>query len=159
MLDPLSAVGVVGNIVQFIDFSGNLISKSVEIYRSIDGALAEHVDTETAAKHLIFLSDKLRKNDARQSLSTKTGRDGKLKELCDACESVAKDLLEALDKVKVDGKGKREQWKSIRKALRSVWSKEQIQELAQRLDNLRAGLNLHVVADLRWVSVFPIILS
>ena len=70
-----------------------------------------------------------------------------LKRLCDSCKSTADELLAALDKVKVIGKQGR--WKSIRKALRSVWSKEQIRELERRLASFRVELNLHVFVDLK----------
>jgi hypothetical protein len=140
MMDPLSTIGLVGNIVQFVDFGSKLISKSVELYRSTEGALDENLDTETATNHLKDLNEKL-KNGAKS-----TG-DTTLKDLCEACDKVARELLEALDKVKV--KGKHEKWKSIRKALRSVCSKEHIEELEQRLARLRAELNLHLVVDLR----------
>jgi hypothetical protein len=144
MMDPLSTIGLVGNIVQFVDFGSKLISKSVELYRSTEGALDENLDTETATNHLKDLNEKL-KNGAKA-----TG-DTTLKDLCEACDKVARELLEALGKVKV--KGKHEKWKSIRKALRSVWSKEHIEELEQRLARLRAELNLHLVVDLRCVCV------
>ena len=140
MMDPLSTIGLVGNIVQFVDFGSKLISKSVELYQSTEGALDENLGAETATNHLKDLNEKL-KNDAKS-----TG-DTTLKDLCEACDQVARELLEALDKVKV--KGKHEKWKSIRKALRSVWSKEHIEELEQRLARLRAELNLHLIVDLR----------
>lgn len=139
-MDPLSTIGLVGNIVQFVDFGSKLISKSVELYQSTEGALDENLGAETATNHLKDLNEKL-KNDAKS-----TG-DTTLKDLCEACDQVARELLEALDKVKV--KGKHEKWKSIRKALRSVWSKEHIEELEQRLARLRAELNLHLIVDLR----------
>jgi len=141
-MDILTAIGLVGNIVQFVDFGSKLISKSVELYRSGEGALGENIDTETATYHLLLLNDKLK------DTATSTG-DKTLLDLCEACHTVARDLLEALDKVKV--KGKQQKWKSIRKALRSVWSKEDIEELERRLEKLRTELNLHVVVDLKCV--------
>jgi N-terminal domain on NACHT_NTPase and P-loop NTPases len=141
-MDILATIGLVGNIVQFVDFGSKLVSKSAKLYRSSEGALEENIDTETATNHLLLLNDKLK--DA----ATSTG-DTTLKDLCEACHTVARELLEALDKVKV--KGKQQKWKSIRKALRSVWSKEDIEELERRLAKLRTELNLHVVVDLKCV--------
>jgi molecular chaperone GrpE (heat shock protein) len=141
-METLATIGLVGNIVQFVDFSGKLISKSSQLYRSGKGALAENVDTETAAKDLVLLNNKLK--DA----ATITG-DRALESLCESCNAVADELLAALDKVKV--KGKQQKWKSIRKALRNVWSKEEIEELERRLAKFRELLNLHVVTDLRCV--------
>jgi hypothetical protein len=116
-METLAIIGLVGNIVQFVDFSGKLIAESRELYKSSEGALAENIDTETATKHLLMLNKKLK--DA----ATATG-DVTLQSLCESCHTVAIKLLGALDKVKV--KGGQQKWKSIRKALRSVWSKDEI---------------------------------
>ena len=137
----LAVIGLVGNIVQFVDFSGKLLSKSIELYRSYDGSLAENVDIETTAKHLAVLNKKL-KDDAS------TVGDESLQNLSRSCQKAAIDLLVALDKVKV--KNRQQKWESIRKALRSVWSKEEIRELEQRLAKFKQELNLHVVVRLRY---------
>ena len=61
-MEPLTIIRLVGNIVQFVDFSGKLISKSTELYRSGEGALAENIDTETATTHLVWLKQQASKN-------------------------------------------------------------------------------------------------
>ena len=144
-MDTLAIIGLVGNIVQFIDFSGKLIAKSTELYRSSEGALAENIDAETATNHLVLLNNKLK--DAATASS-----DDALKRLCKSCKSTANELLAALNKVKLNGK--QDRWKSIRKALRSVWSKEKIYKLEGRLARFREELNLHVVVDLRYIGIF-----
>ena len=143
-METLAIIGLVGNIVQFVDFSCKLISKSTELYQSSEGALAETIDTEAATNHLVLLNKRL-KNTAG------TTSDATLESLCKSCGNAADKLLAALDKVKV--KGKQDKWKSVRKALRSVWSKEEIEELERRLAKFREELNLHVVVDLRCVRV------
>ena len=143
-METLAIIGLVGNIVQFVDFSSKVISKSTELYRSSEGALAEHIDIETAINHLALLNSKLK--DA----ATITG-DGALESLCISCGTTADNLLAALDKVKV--KDKQHKWKSIRKALRSVWSKEEIKDLERRLAMFREELSFHVVVDLRSVRM------
>lgn len=143
-METLAIIGLVGNIVQFVDFGGKLISKSTELYRSSEGALAEHIDIETAINHLVLLNSKLK------DVATTTG-DGALESLCISCATTADNLLAALDKVKV--KDKQHKWKSIRKALRSVWSKEEIGDLERRLATFREELTFHVVVDLRSVRM------
>jgi hypothetical protein len=59
-METLAIIGLVGNIVQFVVFSGKLISKSTELYRSSEGALAEHIDIETVTSHLVLLNSKLK---------------------------------------------------------------------------------------------------
>ena len=139
-METLAAIGLVGNIVQFVDFSSKLISKTVQLYRSGDGTLTEITDAETATNHLVLLSNKLK------STANTTG-DPALEDLCRSCNTVAVDFLGALDKLKVQGRqGK---WRSMRKALQNVWSKEEIQEAEKRLASFREELNLHVAVDLR----------
>ena len=144
-MEALAILSLVGNVVQFVEFSSKLIAKSTELYRSSEGALGENIEVEAATNHLVLLNSKIKD-------SATTTSDDALDKLCESCKSTADELLAALDKVKV--KGKQNRWKSIRKALRSVWSKEQIRELEGRLARLREELNLHVLVDLRCVSVF-----
>ena len=139
-MDPITIVSLLGNIVQFVEFSSNLISKSVQLYRSSDGTLAELTDTETATNHLLVLNNKLK--DA----AAKTGNEP-LKDLCKSCESTAHELLGALDRVRV--KTKHSKWESVRKALMTVWSRDEIAELERRLARLREELNMHITVDLR----------
>ncbi|KAF2183820.1 hypothetical protein K469DRAFT_710189 [Zopfia rhizophila CBS 207.26] len=139
-METLAIISLIGNVVQFVDFSGKLIAKSTELYRSSEGALAENIDTETATNHLLLLNNKIK--DAATANS-----DDALNRLCESCKSTADELLAALNKVKVNGK--QDRWKTVRKALRSVWSKEEIRELEGRLARFREELNLHVVVGLR----------
>jgi len=50
MLDPMSALSLAGNIVQFLDFSIYLVGKAHEIHKSVDGALSENLDAEVVAR-------------------------------------------------------------------------------------------------------------
>jgi NACHT domain len=142
-MEVLAAIGLAGNIIQFINFGGKLISKMAEIHKSGTGALAENIDIETATNDLTLLSTKL--HDSANSAS-----DTALRELCQSCNTIATELLTVLDSVKVHGG--QHKWRSFRKALRSVWSKEDIALLEQRLARFRDELNLRVAIDLRSVA-------
>jgi len=140
-MEVLAAVGLVGNIVQFIDFSGKLLAKSAELYRSGECALAENIDFETATNDLVLLSKKLKDG------ATVTG-DKAFESLCLSCNTVADELLAALNKLKV--KGKHQKWESMRKAIGSIRSKEDIEQLERRLSILREEINLRIVVNLRY---------
>jgi hypothetical protein len=78
-MEALAAIGLVGNIVQFVDFSGELIAKSVQLYHSYDGALPENVDIEVVTKHLVVLikkleDDAIRVGDGALRTSRRVGR-------------------------------------------------------------------------------------
>ena len=144
-METLAIIGLIGNIVQFVDFSGKLISKSIQLYQSSDGALTENIGTETATNHLIQLNNKL------ENGANVTG-DKALHALCKSCGVVAVELLRTLDRLKVEGE--KTKWKSTRKALRSLWSKEKIQGIEKQLTSFREELNLHIVVDLKYVNRF-----
>ena|SRR2546423_7114344 len=142
-MEALTVVSLVGILIQFVDFGSTLISKSIQLCQYSDGVLAENVNTETATNDLILLNNKLEK------AANATG-DTALEALCKSCSAVAVELLGALDKLKVHGE--KEKWKSMRKALRSVWSKEKIQGIEKQLASFREELNLHVIVGLRCVN-------
>jgi hypothetical protein len=59
VLEPISALGLAGNVIQFADFAGKLISKGNEYYKSVDGALVEHTELKVVGKRLADLSEGL----------------------------------------------------------------------------------------------------
>jgi hypothetical protein len=138
-MDPIAIVGLVGTVVQFVDFSIKVVSKSTELYRSGTDALAENADIETTAQDLLKLNTRL-----KQSVAV---GDTDLQTLCKSCCDVGDELIAALSKVKVDGKGRK--WQSLRKALRSIWSKEEILQLKNRLESFRDELNLRITIGMR----------
>jgi hypothetical protein len=52
MLDPLTALSLAGNIVQFVDFSTKLLAKGHELYKSADGTSVGYSELEAIAKDL-----------------------------------------------------------------------------------------------------------
>lgn len=137
-IDPVTAASLAGTVVQLVDFSVKLISKSYEFYQSgCDGAV-DNQSIEKTTEDLKKLNDQLKATIITDSDLTK---------LCKACSDAADNLLVALSKLRVDGKGRT--WQSFRKALRSIWSKEEVQELEKRLARFRDELNLRLTAGLR----------
>ena len=120
MLDPLTALGLAGNIVQFVDFSSKIVSKARDIHNSANGSLPENIDTETVAQSLRVLYS----NIAPQLDSPSSAQEEILNKLCIGCDNIAQELLQALGKLTIQGK--RTKWKSLRQALKSVSSKEEL---------------------------------
>jgi hypothetical protein len=124
-METLAAVGLAGNILQFVDFAGKVVSKSGELYKSANGALSESAETKQVAEDLKLLADKLCDPISAQSA------DVVLEELCSGCKSIADELLTALAKLEV--KGKHRQFQSLRKALKSVWNGGEIASIESHL--------------------------
>jgi hypothetical protein len=134
------------------------VSKANEIYDAADGALRENVDAETATRDLVELNESLQWTASAAGVRVAEGGDDeeRLNSLCKSCNAIAEELLAKLEELKVK-KGERTKWTSFKKALRGVWSKDDIDRLEKRLSKLREEINLHVVINLRFVQRFDTI--
>ncbi|KAM0794758.1 hypothetical protein BDR22DRAFT_676431 [Usnea florida] len=135
-LESLAALSLAGNVVQFIDFGCRLLSKSRELYRSSDGALAENVEIENIASSLTALSKGLTPGSS-QTQSESIDYEN-LRSLAEDCKSIATELLQALRKLKV--KDPQTKLQCFRTALKRIWRSEKIENISKRLD--RSGSRL-----------------
>lgn len=149
MIDPMTALGLAGNIIQFVDFAIKLFAKTREIHESAEGSLRTNLDIENATKTIQILQSKLiavPSADNAQASETQHLLEG----LCSSCNDTATELLRALEKLKLQGK--KTTWKSMRQALKSIMGKAAILELSSRLDELRKVLEMTILVDLRYVK-------
>ena len=65
VLDPVSALSVAAAVVQFVDFSTKLVSKTREMRISIDGRTVEHRHIEAVTQSLAGHCDILRQMESR----------------------------------------------------------------------------------------------
>ena len=128
-MDPITTIGLAGNIVQFVDFSWGLLCESKRLYESSIGALADNDVLDTIANDIDRFSDVLTAPSAVGAVSDQ------MRDLVLQCKEVAHELLAILDNVKA--KGSRKKWTSFVAVLRSVWKKEQIEGLFARMERLR----------------------
>ena len=139
-MEALAAVSLAGNILQFLDFTHDAISKSHQIHTSISGTLKEHADLKGLTTDLKDLSGRLQASSGPVDLV--------LEQLCSRCREVADDLLEALESLRVRGKYTR--FQCLRKALKVLWGQEKLRKLEERLAGFRHELNLHITVELRY---------
>ena len=140
MAEAVALIGFISSIVQLVDFCSKCVSKTVELHHSGNGILDENASIERAADHIASLQAEVEAGAVRSP-------DPSLHDLCRAIAKASSDLSAALAKLKVQGN--KTKWKSLRKALRSVWSKEEIRNLEHRLANFREELNLHITVKTR----------
>jgi hypothetical protein len=147
-MDPITALGVAGSIVQLVDFGTKVVSKGHKIYHSADGLDESNHDLEVVTNDLILLQARLICPLATKELGvTLSGSDRALLHLSKASFDVASDLLMHLNKIKVQGKRRR--WKSFRQALKTVCSKGEIEAMAKRVSALREQLQTRILVDIR----------
>jgi hypothetical protein len=153
-MDGLSALSIAASVAQFLEFGCSLVSKSKEIYHSVDGALPRNISAEHATRRLIELSEVIKAGlvlDSHQP-DLALNVDDALRSICDGCIAASETLLSKLDKLKVqNGQGMR-RFKSVRQALKSVWSQKSLDELAERLQYFRREMDAHILVSLRSVA-------
>ncbi|KAH7073225.1 hypothetical protein FB567DRAFT_633084 [Paraphoma chrysanthemicola] len=141
MMESLAAIGLAGNIIQFISFSSVLISKSRDIHQSASGVSSDIVDLRLVARDIKTFSDKVVSHGQPRN---------QYSNIADRCSLVANELLDAISEVQNKrnphtGQRPPTKWHSFRKALKYVWKKEHIEELRQRLQTLRDQMTMHLV--------------
>ena len=151
MLDPLTALGVAGNIIQFVDFSIKLASDGVELYRK--GALANNSELEQATRDLTYLTGKLAsEHQVSQSQSgfvTKlpSKNEVALKELAGSCKELGDEIISVLAELKA--KKSQNGIESFRKAIKNAKRKEKLRKMKERLKTLQDQLTFHLLAVLK----------
>jgi len=154
-MDPLSALSIASNVIQFVDFGCKLFSRSRQLYKSLDGALSDNVVVEVLAHDLESLSNNLLLSlKENQPLGfppqSSLEDDSALDNLCRRCYEISKKLLFKLDKLKVPGNSKYRNWESFKKALRSSWSHEEIEEISAQLYEFRSEIEFRVLISFRY---------
>ena len=99
-MDPLSILGIASNVIQFIDFAGNILSAILKLCRSTEGALSTSLEVEVEAMNLKQTIAQL----TQSSLHPRTSQEEVVMvALADSCEELANDVLAKLESLKVRG--------------------------------------------------------
>jgi len=141
-MDPLAAIGLVGNIITFIDYSGKVLSTARRLYESTSGATEENSELESLAKNLKELANNTQRRPANipqeGRFGPSTTGETVLNKLSQQYLQVADELLETLDSVKVKGYGRNR--KSAVQALKTMQKQDHIDGLQRRLDRISSQL-------------------
>jgi hypothetical protein len=150
-MDPISALGLAGNIVQFLDFGCKLFSKAKDIHRN--GSIVEHTDmlavTDDLRRYTRKLHKGLRPTGTLQLALSED--DTAFLDICDGCLKVAEELEQAVKALQLPGRPSK--WKSFRQALKSVWGKERLVEIKSRLDLYGDQLDRRMIVSFGYVHL------
>lgn len=151
-MDPLTALSLAGNVIQFIDFGSKLLSRAEELYKSSRGSLLIHEEIELVTADLKDLITKLRVSflakDKNENLSQQEQVDlTSFWNVCDEAASVADELVGRLTKLKLSGKHRK--LGSLQHAVQSLWSDRELASLMKRLMTLKETLESHVIFSIR----------
>ncbi|KAE8448727.1 hypothetical protein EG329_008942 [Mollisiaceae sp. DMI_Dod_QoI] len=160
------ALYLAADIFQVIEFSAKIVSKGRELCRSPDGTLEENDGTGTVASRLQGMTQKLvtslrprpdppKKNRLHEAANLSNENeevpkiskedDKLLRTICGNCIALSQTLLNYLGKLEVPTNDDGRKWKSFRQALKGVWSKGGVDDMARRLAEARKDLNAFVL--------------
>jgi molecular chaperone GrpE (heat shock protein) len=144
----MTTLSLAGNIVQFVDFSCTVISRAKELSNSVQGATQDTLNYEIVTRDLLKVSENLKGGVATSSVdSSKNEADQALEEVCNGCIFLSEKMLRRLENLKVqNGAGRRT---IFGRALKSVWSQRDLDEMARQLASYRQQLELHVLVSFR----------
>jgi hypothetical protein len=139
-MEALATVGLAGNILQFIDFSYNIISGINKVCSSASGmtpgneSLSILVDDFTAVAQGLITD-----------VPVKTENERKLRALAKNCYAFSEELQEILRRLKVGNRGSR--WDGLKVKWRSMRKEKEIEAIERRLNGYQSQIliRLHVM--------------
>jgi len=154
MLDPFTALSLAGNVVQFVQFGYQLAAKAHDLYSSTSGASEENLEIETVTTRLLGtvheLGSHLNSGDWAASRDSVSRSSRRLLEIAEVCKMIAEDILSRLEPMKI--REPATVWRSLRQALKIMWTKEELDALMKRLKAYISELDTAILVSLKCVS-------
>ena len=153
-MEAVAALGIAGNVVQFLDFATKLCLTSVEIYQHNNGASAANDHAETLLKSFVETIDEISRDLGKYFMSLGAAStqaqeqgDSQICLIITDCQKIANDLLQRFNKLKTSGTpGK---WKSFLAGIKCIWRKNELEDLHSRLKRNRKELEWRIMLSLR----------
>ena len=149
-MDPLSAFSLACGIIQVVDFSCKVVSKTKHIYER--GSLEENDDIEYLGRHLTNLNAGLQAphhqtshTDGQSQVQPQEQRT--LSELAFKCSTIAQELVRELEEVKVLRTDSRS--KKLGKAYVTFRKKSKLEKLKKSLVDFQCVLDSKILLSLR----------
>jgi hypothetical protein len=135
MMDPFSALVLASNIIDFVDFTWNLVSGTREVYKSLEGS-------SESVRLLDTISEDIRSYN--HAITASVPISPSLQKLIEDCTEVGNDLQKALNNLKVQGK--QTKWASFVVALKGVWRQDEVDKLYNRVARLQGRIAEHILS-------------
>jgi hypothetical protein len=137
-MDPASATSLAAAILQLADFTRKVLSRSQELYKSVDGALIRHTELSVVASNFVALLDHLKIKNSTTQLGA----------LAAEAQDVTQELLDLLHWLK-DKADPNHRWASVRHAILTLMKDSQLHGLEQRVDRYRKQTDSALLHDLQ----------
>ncbi|KAL1842598.1 hypothetical protein VTJ49DRAFT_4778 [Mycothermus thermophilus] len=141
-MEPLAAIGLASNILQFVEFTHKLVSTTHRLYQH--GSRLEFLELESIAQGLRDRARAVTDGSRRiQSTEGANSEDQPLERLAADCIRITDELLAALDSLRCREPGNK--WGSFYQALKTIWKADDIKALQDRVDRIGNALSHHLV--------------
>ncbi|KAF2228710.1 hypothetical protein EV356DRAFT_537856 [Viridothelium virens] len=130
-MDPLSAMGVAGNIIAFVEFTSKLVSKAYEIYLSTARMTDEHADLANVIEDVHAVTRRL----GSSAGPAVTDDEAALINLVNKCRKLSEDLIRALERLQT--KKPMSKSESFHVAWRAMREKGNLESLEKRIGRYR----------------------
>ena len=149
-MDPLTALSVAGNIVQFCQFAFTLIHGTTAIYQSASGASSNSQHLDAIYSKLIDFNSHIQASLFPGPVELEGGHISKhapkLIEITRICKEDCDKLLAILTRLRVQPGTKGRIWRSFQKAMLEVWKLDDINSLKVRIRDSQRMMTLQLCA-------------
>ncbi|KAG4432955.1 hypothetical protein IFR05_011550 [Cadophora sp. M221] len=154
-MEPLTALALAGNVMQFVEFTSKLISRGCELYKSTDGRLAVDEELRLIAAELKELIERIQSSGvfglpSRFGTSipvVSTGPDSKFKKICSEATKIAEAILDKLEARKLD-KSRNRKVESFKRVWSQIWSQGELDALFGRLSMLKKAIDSEILTTI-----------
>jgi len=136
-MDPVTAVGFAASILNFIDFSWNLVRGTYEVYKSASGAAAENAQISTILEDLQEVTEGL-----HSDLKVGSKYAEQLSKLAKNCLDLSRDLTKILEKLRA--KERNSSWQAVKVAWLSMRKEKEVASIEKRLGDYRSEIILRL---------------
>lgn len=151
-MDPFSAIGLASNIITFLEFGYDVLSKARDIQVSASGASSTNASLSSMAQRLDEVASSLQGSGAG---ATTSSEEQSLTKLAAECRELCADLLPALEALRAKKPSSRRS--ALWAALRETTGRKNLDELQRRIDRCRQQLSVELAALTRYgiIAAFP----
>lgn len=149
-MDPLTAFGLVVNILTACDYSIKAVTAVKAVYDSSTGTIAEHEQLKQSVSDIREMTGRLK---ACRSTAEPSADEMNLLSLATRCQDVSGEIKAILERIKA--KNPRSISGSIAAVVRGLVKKEKLNELQETLRQLKADAHFQLTAVSRSVPPSP----
>jgi hypothetical protein len=141
MAEALAIIGLVSNVLAFVEFGSKLVSGTRSVRNSFQGTAAE-------TEELLRILDDIQSSNAEVNIQKRSGlrlsndEENILARVAE-CEILAKKMRIILEKLKVRDGARSRTIESLRVAHQGLMKRGEIEDLRTRLENLERRIQLH----------------